>query len=189
MALFPEKREGEKIYVPQDTLFTSGMSTRIKLPGQDETVFEEEQAFDQIWLWVIMGIEMVVMLLPLLLTGQPLWVAGIAASVMALTFAFLGSLRLRTRIDEEGVHYQMRLIHWKERTIPWSEIDQVYVREYSPIMEYGGWGIRYGLKGRAYNVKGNKGIQIILKNGKRLLLGTQLPDEASRYLGRHPLLV
>jgi hypothetical protein len=83
----------------------------------------------------------------------------------------------------------MNVIHWNEHTIPWSDIDQIYVREYSPLAEYGGWGIRYSRNGRAYNVRGNKGIQISKKNGKRILLGTQHPDEVAIALRKHPLLV
>ena len=33
-------------------------------------------------------------------------------------------------------------------------------------------------KGKALNIKGNIGIQIIFKNGKKLLLGTQKQNEA-----------
>jgi len=50
-------------------------------------------------------------------------------------------------------------------------------REYKPIREYGGWGIRYVIGGIAYNVYGNKGVQLILKNKKKVLVGTQKPEE------------
>jgi hypothetical protein len=43
-------------------------------------------------------------------------------------------------------------------------------------MEYGGWGIRYGRKGRAYNVSGNMGLDLTLKPSKSFLIGTQTPD-------------
>ena len=57
--------------------------------------------------------------------------------------------------------------------IPWKDIEECYVRQYSPLREYGCWGIRFGLNGKAYNVKGNKGIQVKLKSGKKILFGTQ----------------
>ena len=58
----------------------------------------------------------------------------------------------------------------------------------SPIQEYGGWGYRTSFgkkKGSAYNVKGDKGIQIELKTGKKLLIGTQKEDEAQQVIGRY----
>lgn len=171
----------ESVYMPH--------MERMSLPDEHEVVFEEEQPFDQIWLWVVMGIELLVVLLPLILTGQSFWTIAFVIMLMGMTFAFLASLNLRTRIDSEGVHYRMMVFHWKEQTIPWDDIDQIYVREYSPIKEYGGWGIKQGRGGRAYNVKGNYGIQITRKNGKRVLIGTQRPDEVSSYLSQHPLLV
>lgn len=51
------------------------------------------------------------------------------------------------------------------------------VRTYSPLKEYGGWGIRYGSNGKAYNVSGNQGVQLEFRDGKRLLVGSQLPLE------------
>jgi len=57
-------------------------------------------------------------------------------------------------------------------------LDKVYLRKYSPIGEYGGWGFRYG----AYNIKGSQGLQLKFKNGKMLLIGTQRPEELQKVL-------
>ena len=106
-----------------------------------------------------------------------------------MTMALLSSLKLYTRIDAMGVHFRMKPFHFKEQTIPWEDIDQIHVRKYSPILEYGGWGMRYGRNGKAFNVRGNYGIQIVKKNGKKVLIGTQRPEDAARQLSVHPLLV
>ena len=60
---------------------------------------------------------------------------------------------------------------------------------YSPLREYGGWGIRYGWNGKAYNVSGNQGIQLELSEGRRVLIGTQNPPQflaALQSLGTSP---
>ncbi|MCD6544585.1 MAG: hypothetical protein J7K34_08760 [Flavobacteriaceae bacterium] len=71
--------------------------------------------------------------------------------------------------------------------IAWSELSKCYVRKYSPISEFGGWGIRgvqrkgfwdFRKKGMAYNVKGDMGIQLIFKDDGKLLIGTQDPEKA-----------
>jgi len=111
------------------------------------------------------------------------------ALVMLLTLIMLGSMKLKTRIDEEGVDYQMNLFHWNKRAIPWSEIDQIYVRQYSPMREYGGWGMRYGRNGRAITMHGKYGIQLVKKDGKRILIGTEQPESVTRVLQHHPFLV
>lgn len=66
-------------------------------------------------------------------------------------------------------------------------MEKCYVRTYSPIREYGGWGFRQALgeKGKAYNVKGNKGIQIQLKTGKNILIGTQKEKDAQQVINRN----
>lgn len=172
-----------------ESIFKPRTNSRVRLPADEDLVYEEEQPFDQIWLWAAMGIELFLIMIPLILTGQPWWTILLGIGAMVMTMAMLGSLKLYTRIDMEGVHFRMKPFHWKERIIRWEEIDQIYVRKYSPIKEYGGWGIRYGRKGTAFSVKGNYGIQIVKKNGKKILLGTQRPEEVSQHLNQHPLLV
>ncbi|MBC8644094.1 hypothetical protein H9W95_08645 [Flavobacterium lindanitolerans] len=59
-----------------------------------------------------------------------------------------------------------------------------YVRQYAPIAEYGGWGLRYDFmgKGKALNVSGNKGLQLKFTDNKKLLIGTNKPDELTEIL-------
>ena len=172
-----------------ESIFKPRTDTRVQLPGEYDTAFQEEQSFDQIWVWALLGIELVVMLVPLILTGQPWWTLILSVGVMVLTMVLLASFKLYTRIDSSGVHYRMKPFHFKEQTIIWDDIDQIFVRKYSPILEYGGWGIRFGRNGKAFNMRGNYGIQIVKKDGKRILIGTQNPETACIHLSQHPLLV
>ena len=66
------------------------------------------------------------------------------------------------------------------------ELTKSFVRQYSPLTEYGGWGLRLGLfgKGTAYNVSGNKGLQLEFTDKKKLLIGTNKPDELSETLNK-----
>ncbi len=93
-------------------------------------------------------------------------------------------MQLRTQIDETGIRYRFVPIHGKEQHIRWSDVDKVYTRTYSPLKEYGGWGVRKGVgkTGKAYNISGDKGLQIEMKDGKRLLIGTRLPGEIDQVL-------
>ena len=63
-------------------------------------------------------------------------------------------------------------------------IAKAYVRTYSPLGEYGGWGLRYSLSGNgmAYNVSGNKGLQLELSNGKKVLFSTNKLEELELFL-------
>jgi len=90
----------------------------------------------------------------------------------ALPFLF----RLVTEV-RPGV-LAVRLYPFREVEIAVEAMSQAMVRQYSAIREYGGWGIRVNrFNGRAYNVFGDQGVQLILANGTPLLIGTQRPHE------------
>lgn len=133
--------------------------------------FRETQKFNQWWIWSILAIS-------LYLTYNSL-LAFI--SIVTVMF-FFGYFRLKTTVNNEGIHVNFHPFGYK-KTMEWNEIQLCYIREYSPIFEYGGWGWRYSFSsGRAYNVSGNIGLQIVLKNGKRILVGTQNADELKAYI-------
>lgn len=152
-------------------------------------VFKEQQHFTQSWLKVLIAISLIV---PLALTTQDflkdtdnisstkyvLTIIGLIASV-----GFIFVFKLTTRIDEKGIYYQFFPFHLKFKFIPWTEIDTAKVRTYNPIGEYGGWGLKGSIfwkksKGKAISISGDIGVQIVLKNGKKLLIGTQKKEEA-----------
>ncbi|WP_334058540.1 hypothetical protein [Polaribacter sp. P097] len=153
-------------------------------------VFKEEQRFTQTWLIVLMGFSLVV---PLVLitreflkenseftVGGFLGVVGVLIASIVPIFFF----KLITRIDEVGIHYRFFPFHFKTKRITWQEIEKVYVRIYDPIGDYGGWGLKGGFlwnksKGIAINVSGDIGIQLELKTGKKILIGTQKKQEAT----------
>jgi hypothetical protein len=88
-------------------------------------------------------------------------------------------MRLMTRITEEGIYVRFVPFHFKEQFFPWESIESAQVRTYSPLMEYGGWGIKYGFngQGKVFNVAGDQGLQLVFKSGEKLLIGTQKPTE------------
>ena len=148
--------------------------------------FREIQKFKQWWLWVIVLASLIA---PVCITlfgknahkTEDLLVGAIAPVVIILLIYFL---KLTTQVDEAGIHYKFSPLHLKTFLIEWNEIDKAYIRQYKPILEYGGWGLRAGLGGvgRAYNVSGNMGLQLELKTGKKILFGTQKPDEINKVL-------
>ncbi|MDC1432142.1 hypothetical protein N8201_03525 [Polaribacter sp.] len=160
-------------------------------------VFKEEQRFRQVWLMVLLGFSLLVPVGLIIreyikdntsmTTNEFLGsLIGIIASVL-LIFIF----KLSTRIDEKGIHYQFFPFHFSMKTLLWSEITKAEIRTYDPIGEYGGWGLRYSFnkkKGNAVNVSGDIGIQLTLKNGKKLLIGTQKKEAVSSVLKTYNLI-
>jgi len=145
------------------------------------TIFEENQSFRQLWLWTLMLAILAVLLVASLLTPESApWIA--LGFVLAVTL-LLYSMRLSVQVDTEAVRIRFFPI-WK-KTIPLVEIVRWEARTYRPILEFGGWGIRWSPfgKGWAYNVSGNQGVQLELANGKRILIGSQRAEELARAIG------
>lgn len=154
-------------------------------------VFKEEQRFRQTWLLVLLGFSLIVPIAIIVneysdsqtkMTTNEfiLTLVGILVSVLII-FLF----KLTTRIDEKGIYYQFFPIHFSLKLISWNEISKAYIRTYNPIGEYGGWGLKGGWsksRGKAINVSGDIGLQLELKNGKKLIIGTQKKEEITRVL-------
>lgn len=88
---------------------------------------------------------------------------------------------LDTEITEDEIRLQYPPFINKPKIISYSDIKSIQVRRYDPIGEYGGWGLRYGWtngkKNRAYNIKGDMGLQLVLGDDMRILIGTQKANE------------
>jgi len=140
-------------------------------------VYSEKQNFWTWWLVTLFVGLFAWLLYPILLTDKTFassdWV-GLGVLVLVLMLFFV---KLHTRIDTEGITIRFFPFVIK-RTWTWDMIDRVYIKKYS-IVDYGGWGYRVGKNGIAYNTKGNFGLQLILKNGARIMIGTQRPEEVN----------
>ena len=149
-------------------------------------LFREVQRFRQWFFWipvmVVTGIiwwqfaEQVVLGRPQGTDPIPSWVAWVLVIAFGLGFpAFALVVRLVTEV-KPGL-LSVRLIPFRVNRIRVQEIQSAGARRYSPLREFGGWGIRIGRDGRAYNAYGNRGVQLTLADGSRILIGTQRPEE------------
>lgn len=163
----------------------------------DEIQFTEKQKFKQWWIWLILsGINGLFLFgfFMQIVNGQPFGDKPmsneglIISTVLVLLFTFLlSNLCLDTRINKEGIFVRFYPFQIRFRHYPWDSLTKCFVRQYSPIAEFGGWGYRFGFfgKGAAYIVSGDKGLQLEFKNKKKLLIGTNKPDELSELLKKY----
>jgi len=154
----------------------------------NKTLFQETQRFSSFWwAWGLM----VLIVLPFGISLYKHWAGWqtlntpafiIPCIVLVLVNALIFSSKLETIIKADGVYVKFFPFHFSLKRYNWQMLQQVYVRKYYPLSEYGGWGLRWGIAGKAYNISGKWGIQLITKNGKRLLIGTQRAEEARKVL-------
>jgi len=144
------------------------------------TEFKETQRFTQWWLWLILLFSWGAMSFSFFTESPKDTVGTIVLIVMMIGLPVLFfQMRLITRIAEEGIYVRFIPFHFKEQFYPWDSIESAQVRTYNALMEYGGWGIKYGFngQGKVYNVSGNQGLQLVFKSGEKILIGTQKPEE------------
>jgi hypothetical protein len=156
-------------------------------------VFKEVQKFHQFWIWALLTIVIGLWAWGIyvqIILGQP-WGSKpasdsvlIALSIIpVIIFVLFLIMRLETEITNEGVYFQFFPFHLKKRFIDWHDVSKAYVREYKPVKEYGGWGLRKGLKsGVAYNVSGNIGLQLEMKDSSRILIGTSHAKDLENFI-------
>lgn len=147
--------------------------------------FAETQHFRQWWLWLIMGMVVVI-------TISSLWVTdsrrkpfeSLVFIPLLLIVLFLYYWRLDTRLDKDGIHYRaFPIFSW--RTIRWDTVQSATVNSYSFV----GYGICLGFDGWVYNVTGSKELRIVKKDNQKLTIGTQKPDEVRSFLSANPTLI
>ena len=142
------------------------------------TLFEEKQKFTQWWLWVILLSFPIISVGPFDENEINMYYVLIGIAIPVLFYLF----ELRLKVNNDGLHYQFFPFHLKFHTIKMDEIESFKAMEYSPLKEYGGWGIKYGFKGKAYNVSGSKGVKIFLKNSSNIMFGSQKHKELAKAL-------
>ena len=154
----------------------------------EDLLFREVQRFRQVWIWVVViflmvlswysFIQQIVSKIPFGTRPAPdlvvigMWILfGWVFPVVVFTAG------LTTEVRRDGIHIRYIPFHRKFRIMPFEAIQNYMTRTYRPLKEYGGWGIRYGTGGKAYTVSGNRGVQLILLSGRKIMLGSQKPEE------------
>lgn len=149
-----------------------------------KTYFKEEQRFKQWWIILIVfsasAFPWFGLFYQIILGHKfgnnpaPDWMIILIWLLFGIGFPlFFLSTKLITEIKKDEIYIKFFPFHLNYKFFSFDEIESFKDREYKPIREYGGWGIRYGFSGMAYNVSGNKGVQLIMKNKKKILIGSQ----------------
>lgn len=150
--------------------------------------FTENQKFNQWWIILFLGVytaavwaiafAQLIMKIPVgndPTSNTAMLIIWLVAGVL-MPGLFL-AMNMHTEITNDGLNVKFFPFHLKPRHFSVQQIESAEAVVYSPIREYGGWGIRYGKNGLAYNVRGNEGVLLKLKDNKNVLIGTQKKDE------------
>lgn len=148
-------------------------------------LFQEKQKFTQPWLWALL----LAILAPFvwgiikqIIMGEP-WgdnpmsdIALVAITLLPLGLVwFFYAVEMETRVTDEAIHVDFSPI--AKVTFQWKDIEKVEATTYGFV----GYGFRLSIKyGKVYNVKGNQGLQLHLRKGRKVMIGTQRLDELAK---------
>jgi hypothetical protein len=159
-------------------------------------LFREVQRFRDVW-WImtlVFGIAAIQwwIFLGQIVGGAPMGNRPAPDGVVLLIWLLFGIglpvlfllLRLEVEVTPDGV--TIRFAPLFVRLIDRRDIAGAEPLTYRPLGEFGGWGVR-GWGGRvAYNVRGDQGVELTLRDGRRVLIGTQRATElAAAIAGIH----
>lgn len=156
----------------------------------DRTYFRETQKMKQVWIWIVIilifalwtwaFIQQIIMKEPF--GNHPASDLGLIliGVVLLIPLFLITQIKLITEISRDGIFYKMTIFMLKFKQIKPEEIEDYEIRTYKPVREYGGWGYRLSFrkkKGMALSMQGKTGLQLELTNAKKILIGTQKPEE------------
>lgn len=152
---------------------------------EPKVFYIEKQKFQQSWINVItsglLGLSFIVSVIIFLTKDRSLR-AAVPFIVALLIFILFKKMELLLKVDGEKISYKFFPFQNKKRVILKSEIKEISVDNYDPILDYGGWGIRFGNKGKAFTTSGSFGLQISFGEKGNILIGTLQPKELYIFL-------
>lgn len=162
-----------------------------------EILFQEKQRFSQAWLWVILGVIWGVLLYSLYtviltygLNGMTVVWNGVGVFVLLLVTILALEIQLKTAVFSDRIEIRFKPFVYRKEVFHKKDIQQLTLLQYDPLKNYGGWGLRLSpTYGKAYTVKGTNGLMIQLKTGRKLLIGTQQPEQMEKALADYPLKI
>lgn len=160
-------------------------------------LFREVQKINQIWICLIVAIPVVISwygAYQQLLLGKPFGNNPAPDGMMFLLLLVFGvlfplffySIKLVTEVRNDGLYVRFYPFHLSFKSFPFETIRNCGIQTYDPIRDYGGWGIRYGRKGEAYTIAGNRGVIFEFadrKKKEKLMIGSRIPERLLEAVG------
>jgi hypothetical protein len=157
----------------------------MKTSVHEESIFREEQKFRQVWMWLLVAGLVILSwygFLRQIAFGKPFgpnpapdWGLWLVWAIFGVGLPlFILSIKLVVEVKPSGL--RVRYFPISSRFFPFSEIREYRSVRFRPLWDFGGWGIRYSSeKGWAYLVNGNQGVELVLRSGKRMTVGSANP--------------
>jgi hypothetical protein len=104
---------------------------------------------------------------------------------LSMLFALIGiALALiyggfRTSVTRNAVIVYMGILGIRLLKLKTSDITSTELHSFAPLRDFGGYGIRFNNEMKAYFLKGDRGVKITTRSGKKYLIGSEHPERLS----------
>lgn len=144
--------------------------------------YYEVQRFPPTFLAIIVCLILAVgMILSLRMSGAER-LASLTATLLPalLIIIFYFAVQLRTSVTNDSVNVRMTPFGGQE--IALEDIRTVEVVDYRPLRDFGGWGVRFGRKGKIYNARGDRAVKLSMTDKSTLFIGSSRPEQLANVI-------
>lgn len=99
--------------------------------------------------------------------------------LLVMVYFRLITVKLVTRLRQHELSVGLRGL-WRRRRIALEQIRSAAVVSFNPVVDFGGYGIRSGRRGKAYIARGNQAVELVLDGGQKVLIGSQNAAELAQ---------
>jgi len=125
------------------------------------------------------GVLAVIVPLILIITAIFTWAAlpWLSVIMALIALGMIGTYGgFRTQVTRDTVTVRIGLLGIKLLKLNTADIAVVQVHSFSPLHDFGGYGIRFNREMQAYYLQGDRGVKITARNGKTYLIGSDHPE-------------
>ncbi len=88
---------------------------------------------------------------------------------------YLWRLQLKTTISNKKIKFKYSPLHAKKQTIKTDEVEDYQVVKTPLLAKLSGWDVQFNTMEEVYSLSGRTGLELILKDGKHIFIGTKKP--------------
>ena len=102
------------------------------------------------------------------------WAAYILIATGAILFLPYGGQR--TLVTRRDIAVRWGLPGFKVLRLDMADIATAELHRFSPLKDFGGYGIRFNREMKGYYLQGDRGVKITMNDGKKYLIGSDTPE-------------
>jgi hypothetical protein len=148
-----------------------------------DKLFEEHQHQRRLFPWFIVTVIWTLSILYLSKNGMSkdslIFDIIVLIALPSIMTILLFVLKLSIVITKNSIKYRMYPFHLRYKKIHLNHVKSVFCKEYNRNRLFKGWGYRISFTGkyRSYTIKGYQGIELNLRNGNIVFLGSTQSEE------------